>query len=366
VSETSRQREAGRWTRFTAAVRRWTRPKRTSVALGLLADLFRPRAVLAAENAMLRQQIVVLRRSVKRPRITRVDRLMLLLAARFTPSWRQALHLIRPETLLRWHRDVFSVHWRRRSRLRLGRPSLDADVVALIREMATNNRLWGAERIRGELLKVGIRVSKRTVQKYMRPIRRRRPGGQTWPTFLHNHARETWACDFLQLHDVFFRPIFAFFIIEHERRRIVHLGVTRHPTQAWVAQQLREATPFGEAPRFLIRDRDDKFGTEFDLVAVATSIRVLRTAVRAPKMNAICERFLGSVRRECLDHVIILGERQLQRVLEEYVDYFHRRPHQGIAQETPEPLPPAPRADPRSVTRLPVLGGLHHDYRAAA
>ncbi len=272
-------RKAGRWTRVTAAVRRWTSPKHTSVALGLLADLFRSRAVLVAENAMLRQQIVVLRRGVKRPRITRVDRLKLLLTARLTPSWRQALHVVQPETLLRWHRDLFSLHWRRCSRRRVGRPSLDADAVALIREMATSNRLWGAERIRGELLKLGIHVAKRTIQKYMRSVRRRESSGQSRTTFLRNHAHETWACDFLQLHDIFFRPIFAFFIIEHERRRVVHVGVTRAPNQQWVAQQLREATPFGQAPRFLIRDRDDKFGAEFDRVATASSIRVLLTAV---------------------------------------------------------------------------------------
>ena len=166
-------------------------------------------------------------------------------------------------------------------------------------------------------------------------------------------------------HDVFFRPVFAFFIIEHERRCVVHVGVTRWPTQAWVAQQLREATAWGEGPRFLIRDRDDKFGVEFDRVA-AKSIRILRTAVRAPKMNAVCERFLGSVRRECLDHVIILSERQLKKVVNEYVDYFHRRPHQGLGQEMPVLGPSVEGCDPNQVVAVPILGGLHHDYRAAA
>ena len=158
----------------------------------------------------------------------------------------------------------------------------------------------------------------------------------------------------------------AFFLIEHERRRVVHVGVTRAPTQTWVAQQLREATPWGEGPRFLIRDRDDKFGTEFDRVAAGTPTRILRTAVRAPKMNAICERFLGSVRRECLDHVLISSERQLRSVLGEYVAYFHRRPHQGFGQETPVPLAKVASADPKRIVAHPVLGGLHHDYRAAA
>ena len=225
-------------------VKTWTRPRSPSVILGLAADLVRSKAELVAENAVLRQQLVVLRRHVKRPRLSWAERLKLVALCLATPGWKHALHLVQPETLLRWHRDLFRRCWRRRSSNRSGRPALAREIVELIQEMARDNHLWGAERIRGELLKLGIRVSKRTIQKYVRPVRRRGSSGQSWTTFLRNHARETWACDFLQIHDVFFRPIFAFFIIEHERRRIVHVGVTRHPTQAWVAQQLREATPW--------------------------------------------------------------------------------------------------------------------------
>ena len=184
--------------------------------------------------------------------------------------------------------------------------------------MAANNRLWAAERIRGELLKVGITVAKRTIQRYMRRARSPRPRGQTRATFLRTHANDIWACDFLQVHDVFFRPLFAFLITELGSRRIVHVGVTRSPTDAWVAQQLREVTAFGTAPRYLIRDNDANYGRHFDTVAVGSAIEVLRTPIKAPRANAICERLLGSVRRECLDHVLILGEGHLRRVLNEY------------------------------------------------
>jgi transposase InsO family protein len=239
-----------------------------------------------------------------------------------------------------------------------------SEAIALIRSMATDNRLWGAERIRGELLKLGIHVSKRTIQKYMRSVRNGRPGGQQWSTFLRNHAREIWACDFLQAYDVFFRPIYAFAFIELATRKVMLAATTRFPSQAWVAQQLRNATPLGAAPRFLIRDRDDKFGAAFGALAHATGIRMVRTAVRAPDMNSICERFLGSLRRECLDHILVLDDRHFQRVVAEYVRYYNgARPHQGLCQQTPVP---AERPAKGKIVTLPVLGGLHYEYRRAA
>jgi transposase InsO family protein len=235
--------------------------------------------------------------------------------------------------------------------------------------MARDNPLWGAERIRGELLKLGIRVSKRTIQKYMRDVGRRRPSGQSWATFLRNHAHETWAGDFLQVTDVFFRPLFAFFLVELASRRVVYVGVTRHPTDAWVTQQLREATPFDARPRFLIRDNDAKYGRRFDQLAEASGIIVLRTPVRAPRANAITERFLRSVRRECLDHLLLLGGAHLRRVLGEYVAYFNAaRPHQGLGQRVPAPgVAPGPaRHDADDIVAVPILGGLHHAYQRAA
>jgi transposase InsO family protein len=235
--------------------------------------------------------------------------------------------------------------------------------------MARDNPLWGAERIRGELLKLSIRVSKRTIQKYLRHAPRSRPCGQPWATFLRNHAGEIWACDFLQVHDLFFRPLFAFFLVEHRSRRVVHVGVTRHPTDEWVTQQLREATPCGEHPRFLVHDNDRKYGARFAQLAAASGITVVRTPVQAPRANAIVERFHRSVRRECLDHLLLLAEAHLRRALGEYVAYFNEsRPHQGRGQRVPVASePPTPgRRDAGDVIASPVLGGLHHTYRRAA
>jgi putative transposase len=274
--------------------------------------------------------------------------------------------IVQPETLLRWHRDLFRWVWRRKSRpkLRRGKPPLTDDLVAVIKKMAKENRSWGAERIRGELLKLGVRVSKSTIQKYIYELRKPGAPRQTWATFLRNHASEIWACDFLQTFDLFFRALFVFVVIELGSRRLVHFGVTRNPTDAWVAQQLREATPFGEGPRYLIRDNDSKYGSSFALVAAGTGIEVLRTPYGAPKANAVCERFLGSVRRECLDHFLILSERHLYRVMKEYRRYFNRaRPHQGIGQRIPCRPQQRGKSSGKQVVSCPVLGGLHHDYQ---
>jgi transposase InsO family protein len=340
----------------------------SGVAGGLIADLTRSRAELIAENVFLRQQLIVASRAVKRPGFRGYERGLLVLLARFLSRWREALLLVKPETVLRWHRAGFRLFWRRKSRSAgLREPRLALDFIALIKRMAAENRLWGAERIRGELLKLGIRVAKRTVQRYMRGAHPRSPHrGQTWATFLRNHT--VWACDFLQAYDPWFRPIFAFFIIDVNAKRVVHAAVTRAPTQAWTAQQLRNATPFGQGPKFIVRDRDEKFGAVFDRVATGAGIRVLRTAIQAPLMNSVCERFLGSVRRECLDHVVILGEAHLQHVLAEYaLRYFNTaRPHQGIGQRIPVSGERGRTRCAGSVTAIPVLGGLHHDYRAAA
>ncbi len=352
--------------RQTLRTRLWVRPATTHLA-GTGTDLVRTRRQLLAENALLRQQLIVLRRGVKRPALTRTDRALLVLLAGRVCAWRHALLVVRPETLLRWHRAGFRSLWRRKSRPGPGRPPLPVETIALIRQMAIENPRWGAERIRGELLKLGIRVAKRTVQTYLHKPGAPRPRGQTWATFLRNHAHEIWACDFLPVTDALFRPVYAFFVIALGSRRVVHVGVTRHPTDAWVAQQLREATPFDQRPRYLLRDNDHKFGPAFARVAATSDIAILRTPHRAPRANAVCERFLGTVRRECLDHLFILGERHLARVLREYVAYFNRaRPHQGLGQTMPEPSPGDEGRPAGPIRAVPVLGGLHHTYERAA
>jgi transposase InsO family protein len=290
-----------------------------------------------------------------------------LLASRLR-TWRQALLIVQPETLLRWHRDLFRCSWRRQSRASAPahRPPLAPETIALIRELAAANRTWCAERIRGELLKLDIRVAKWTIQKSMRGARPPRGTGQTWATFLANHGRGIWAADFLPVTDLLFRPLHAFFLIEIASRRVVHVAVTRHPTDAWLAQQLREATPFGRRPKHLILDHDSRYGPAFARLAEATGIDLVRTAYRAPKENAICERFLGSVRRECLDHLLVLGAAHLLRILREYATYFNTaRPHQGLDQRLPDP-PPADGPIRGPVHATSVLGGLHHVYTRAA
>src|SRR5437868_8595892 len=325
---------------LSSRLTRWTKPLMSSFLLGTLADLRRSNSELIAENALLRQQLIILQRQVKRPACTKMERVLLVLLARLVRTWQQALFIVQPETLLRWHRELFRLVWKRRSKAASHQPKVAPETVALIREMAVKNRLWGAERIRGELLKLGLQVCKRTIQKYIRNVRTPtpRPRGQRWATFLRNHAADIWACDFLQVTDLFFRPLFAFFIIELKSRKVIHVGVTRSPTDPWVAQQLREATPYGHTPTYLIRDNDRKFGQNFARVATTSGIQVLRTPYRTPLANAVCERFLGSVRRECLDHFLIFHEKQLHRVLRAYITYFNQaRPLQGVQQRIPDP-----------------------------
>ncbi len=235
-------------------------------------------------NAFLRQQLIMLKRQVKRPVCTKTDRILLVLLARAVQAWKQTLFIIQPETLLRWHREAFRIFWKRRSKAHSHKPKVAAETIA--------------------------QVCKRTIQKYMRHVRTPPPGGQRWATFLRNHAADIWACDFLRVTDLFFRPLYAFFIIEHKSRRVLHMGVTRSPTDPWVSQQLREATPYGQVPKYLICDNDSKFGSCFARVATTSAIEILKTPYHAPRANAICERFLGSVRRECLNHVLIVSESQ--------------------------------------------------------
>jgi len=347
----------------------WTKPLSNLLLFETLTDLGRSKSQLIAENALLRQQLIILHRQVKRPTCSKADRTLLVLLARLVRTWEQALFIVQPDTLLRWHRELFRLYWKRRSKASSHKPKVAAETIALIREMARENRLWGAERIRGELLKLGMHVCKRTIQKYIRQVRTPQPRGQKWATFLHNHAAQIWACDFLQVTDLFFRPLFAFFIIELESRKVIHVGVTRSPTDSWVAQQLREATPYGQAPKYLIRDNDSKFGPCFARVATTSAIEILKTPVHAPRANAICERFLRSVRQECLDHLLILHEKQLQRVLNQYVAYFNlARPHQGIRQQLPEPNRSSLSSHQAGdrVIAVPIVGGLHHDYQRVA
>ena len=352
--------------------KRWTKPAPCTLIEGVAADLIRTKSELMAENALLRLQLIVLERLVKQPAFMPFDRGLLVVLASHLPRWKQALLIVKPDTLLKWHRRGFTLFWRHKSRGPARPPRIDEQTIALIKRMTVENRRWGIKRIRGELLKLGLQVNRGTIRRYMRQARRETPPphtGQTWATFLANHAPQIWACDFRQSYDVFFRTLFLFFIIEHGSRRVVYFAVTRSPSDAWVAQQIREATAFGIGPRFLICDNDDKYGVLFEHAVGGLHTELLHTPFQAPKANAVCERFLGSVRRECLDHIVIFSEGHAWRVLHEYVTFFnHSRPYQGIDQHIPEPLilPPLPDEEQRQVIGLPVLHGLHHDYGWAA
>jgi len=335
------------------------------LAAGLLRDLFRTRDELVAENAALRQQLIAASRHVKRPALRSWERALLVVLASRLHTWRNTILLVKPETVLRWDREGFRLFWKRKSKTSKPRHSRIApDTIELIRRIALDNRTWGAERIRGELLKLEIRVTKRTIQRHLHAARPR-GDGQGWRTFLRNHT--VWACDFVQTYDIWFRPLFAFVVIDVNTKQVIHVAVTREPSERWTAQQLRQLTPFGSRPEFIIRDRDAKFGSAFDRIAKSSDIRVLKTAIRTPLMNATCERFVGSVRRECLDHIIILGEDHLRTVLTKYVAFFNTaRPHQGLAQRVPVPSATVRSSTDGPVVAIPVLGGIHHDYQRAA
>jgi len=354
---------------FERKLRIWTQPTLPSLVLDTVGDLRRDKSELVWENALLRQQLIVMKRSVKQPKMTNTDRRILVVLASRLRAWQSALLLVKPNTLLQWHKQLFKLVWRRKSAIRVGRPHLSEETIALIKRMALDNPLWGAERIRGELLKLDVHVCKRTIQKYIRQVRTNRPTSQTWTTFVHNHAADIWACDFLPVFSLFFKQYFVFFIIELASRRVIHLGVTDAPTDAWVAQQLREATPFDQKPKYLIRDNDSKFGQQFARVAAETSIKILKTPIAAPNANAICERFLESVRHECLDHLLVLSQRHLHRMVKAYVLYFNQqRPHQGIDQSIPIPsqtVPTNPNQG-KTIQASPILGGLHTVYQWAA
>jgi transposase InsO family protein len=315
-------------------VKERTKPAIDGQITGVAADLVRSKPELIAENAFLRQQVIALKRqSTGRPSITQHDRRVLVVLASKLRGWKDALHIVKPDTVMKWHRQGFRLFWKRKSQGQPRKSKISPEAIALIKEMAIENRLWGAPRIRDELLKLGIKVTKRTVQKYMRQARRGLPPerkSQTWATFLANHAGEIWACDFAQTYNLYFRTIFIFFMVELGSRRVVHFGVTRSPSDAWVAQQLREVTPFGEGPRFLIRDNDRKHGVQLQHTAEGAGIESLKTPVEAPRANAFCERFMGSLRRECLDYMLILSERHLRCKVKEYIQYFtDERPCQG-------------------------------------
>ncbi|SHH73952.1 integrase core domain-containing protein [Bradyrhizobium erythrophlei] len=330
-----------------------------SFALAVLASPFKSKLRLEAENAVLRHQLIVLRRRVRgRAQPTNNDRWFLVQMYRWFPSILKLATIVEPETLVRWHRAGFRCYWRWKSRPQGGRPQIDTELRALIRQMSTENQLWGAPRIHGELLNLGFEVAQSSVAKYM--VKRRGPPSQGWRTFLHNHAPDTAAMDLLVVPTIGFDLLYAFVIVRLGRRELIWINVTAHPTAEWVARQITEAFPWNEAPRYMIRDRHRIYGAVVRRRLRAMGIRDKPFAPASPWQNGFAERLIGSIRRECLDHIIVLGEAHLRRLLKSYARYYNEtRTH--LALDKDAPLSRTVKRAGRILCR-PVLGGLHHEY----
>jgi len=333
------------------------------IFLRALLSAFRTQRDLAIENLALRQQLAILKSRSPRPNLSNSDRLFWVVVSRLWSNWHTALHVVQPATVIRWHRIGFKIYWKRKSQ-RLGRPGIDSEVKLLVQEMSPENPLWGAPRIHGELLKLGIQVSQATVSKFL--IRGRKPPSQTWRTFLNNHASDLISIDFLTVPTATFRVLYVLVILSHERRRILHFNVTESPTAAWTARQILEACGSDEHPKFLLRDRDGIYGKLVSRQVTALGMKEVITAPRSPWQNAYVERVIGSIRRECLNHVIVLTDRQLKRVLREYIDYYNRvRTHLSLDKDAPDYRMSKPPEVGKIVSTRRV-GGLHHEYTRMA
>ena len=315
---------------------------------------------LTLENVALRHQLMVLQRQSGRPRLRDRDRLFWICLRRRWPGWHRALVLVQPATVVNWHRNGFRAYWRWKSRSNGGRPRIDREVRELIRDMWRSNPTWGKPRIQAELNKIGIEVSDSTVSKY-RPSQDR-PPSQSWRAFLDNHLRDVVAIDVFVVPTLTFRVLYVFLVMSYDRRRILHFNVTTSPSARWSAQQMRDAFPYDTAPRYLLRDRDGIFGTEFVRCVESMGIKEVVTAPASPWQNPFYERLIGSIRRECLDHVIVLNERHLMRVLRSYACYYDSsRTHRSLDDDCPDPRPVEP-PEMGDVIAIAQVGGLHHRY----
>lgn len=331
--------------------------------IGAFFAAFRPRASLVAENLALRQQLAVLRRRIPRPRLRPIDRAFWVLLSRTWSRWADVLAIVQPGTVIAWHRRGFARFWAYKSRPR-GRPPLSAEVIELIERMTRENPTWSRRRIAAELAKLGHDISKDTVAKYMpnRSGAPARPPSTTWGTFLRTHVAGTIAIDFLTVPTVTFNVVYVFFVLSLQRRRILHVNVTAHPYAEWTAQQIVEAVDPDTNVIRLIRDRDGIYGAAFDARVDNLGIQQLRIAPRSPWQNGYAERFVGTLRRELLDQVIVLGERHLLHLVRRHASYYNEdRPHMSLSGDAPVTRAVEPKAFGK-VVALPRVGGLHHRY----
>ena len=336
-----------------------------SIIGSLVGAFLSHRAELAVENVALRQQLAILQHSARRPKLRKRDRIFWVWLSKVWANWRSALLIVKPETVIRWHRQGFRLYWRWRSRnSKPGRPTVEREIRDLIRRMSKENPTWGAPRIQSELTLLGYELAESTVSKYM--VRQRKPPSQTWRTFLDNHVDCLASVDFFTVPTATFRVLYCFIVLCHERRRIVHVNATANPTECWTTHQVIEAFPFDAAPRYLIRDRDATYGQWFRRRVKHMGIDEVVTAPQSPWQNPFAERVIGSIRRECLDRVIVLNEAHLLRILRSYLGYYHdARTHLSLERNAPNPRDVEPRSRGK-VVAIPRVSGLHHRYTRAA
>ncbi len=336
------------------------------LSFAVILRLFRRRGSLLLENLVLRQQVSVLKRKNGRPKLTGMDRWFWVAVSRVWSGWKASLLVVKPETVVEWHRRGFRLYWRLKSKAKqLGRTPISKELQQLIFQMASENPGWGAPRIHGELLMLGFNVGERTISRWMQRQPRKPDPAQRWLSFLRNHREAIAAMDFFTMPTLTFRVLYCFFIITHDRRHILHFHVTAHPTSAWITQQIREAFPDETGTRYLILDHDGKYGLEVPTAIRAMGIMPLHTAFRSPWQNGVAERWVGSCRRELLDQVIPVSERHLRRLLSDYVRYYHDdRTHLGLRKETPGGRIRSTSCG--KVIAFPRVGGLHHRYERAA
>ncbi len=330
-----------------------------------VVSCFQTHRSLALENLALRHQLLVLKRSAtKRSKISASDRVLWGWLSRVWSDWQKVLVMVKPETVIAWHRRGFRWLWSRKSRRGSGRPPVDKDIVELIRTMSDANPLWGAPRIPGELRKIGIYVAQSTVEKCM--TKRRKPPCQTWRTFLDNQAKDLASIDFFTVPTATFRVLFVMLILSHDRRRVVHFNVTANPSATWTAQQVVNAFPWDTAPKYMIRDRDSIYAPVFRSRVKHLGVKSVVTARKSPWQNPFVERLIGSVRRDCLDYDHVINERHLMRVLKSYFEHYHSsRTHFGLEKDCPEPRA-VEGPEVGKVIAMPKVGGLHHRYTRIA
>ena len=337
--------------------------------VGLLSRCFCSRKDLLLENLALRQQLSVFKRRKQPPNLAALDRLFWIGMNRIWTEWKSSLLIVTPETVVRWHRAGFRTYWRWRSRHQVGRGRrrISRELRELIFRMVAENPTWGAPRIHGELLKLGFDLSERAVSRWVRRAPKPLDRSRRWKAFLSNHREVIAAMDFFTVPTLTFGVLYCFFVIAHDRRRVLHFNVTRHPNSFWIAQQLREAFPAEHRHRYLVFDRDGKFGSEVLSAVESIELVCVRTSFRSPWQNGVAERWVGSCRRDLLNHVIAFNERHLKRLLAEYVRYYHAdRTHLGLQKDTPGQRKSAAHSGDGRVVSMPRLSGLHHRYELAA